>query len=63
MSNIEKGDVVALKSGGPSMTVNDIVAEWGTGEMLAKCTWFNSSDMTQHENFALFTLKKIDLEG
>ncbi|MEX5664632.1 DUF2158 domain-containing protein [Pseudomonas neuropathica] len=63
MANIEKGDVVTLKSGGPSMTVNDIVPEWGTGEMLAKCTWFNSSDMTQNENFPLFILKKIDLEG
>jgi uncharacterized protein YodC (DUF2158 family) len=62
VADIEKGDVVALKSGGPSMIVNDIVLEFGTGEPLAKCTWFNSSGMVQNENFLLFTLKKIELE-
>lgn len=63
MTDIGRGDVVALKSGGPSMVVNDIIPEVDTGEMLANCTWFNSSDVVQCQNFLLFTLKKIDLEG
>lgn len=42
MMQIEVGDVVRLKSGGPSMTVMDITPE---GEV--KCEWFSGDDVSR----------------
>jgi uncharacterized protein YodC (DUF2158 family) len=46
MTEIKKGDVVQLKSGGPKMTVTD-VGNYGGMQMGpengAKCTWFEGA--------------------
>ncbi|WHH50610.1 DUF2158 domain-containing protein [Pseudomonas sp. Ap32] len=60
MSDFKKGDVVVLKSGGPNMTVTDVVAEFRTGLPLAKCSWFDASNELKHENFLVETIKKIE---
>lgn len=48
MSEIVKGAVVQLKSGGPKMTVENVgnyAGEWGTGpENGAHCIWFDKSE-------------------
>lgn len=43
MNNIDfkVGDVVCLKSGGPSMTVEEIGEYFGTSGTHVKCTWFD----------------------
>lgn len=60
MSDIEKGDVVRLKSGGPEMTVED------TGNYLrsagiedgVKCTWFDQGQL-QTTVFDRASLEKV----
>ncbi|WP_085600408.1 MAG: DUF2158 domain-containing protein [Pseudomonas piscis] len=51
MSDIVKGAVVQLKSGGPQMTVEDVgnyAGQWGTGpENGAKCVWFEKSEVKE----------------
>ncbi len=42
---IETGDVVELKSGGPSMTVVDVVGE------LIRCVWWDGHDYDEAEFF------------
>jgi len=46
MKEIEIGDVVVLKSGGPKMTVNDIFDD-GTIE----CAFFDSKKVMQYKEF------------
>jgi uncharacterized protein YodC (DUF2158 family) len=60
MSDFKKGDVVVLNSGGPRMTVIDLVPEFRTGEPLARCSWFNASGALQYENFILEVIKKAE---
>lgn len=43
MSDIQKGDVVRLKSGGPTMTVTG-VGEDMYGVVTVWCSWFDKSD-------------------
>lgn len=46
MSEIQKGDVVQLKSGGPQMTVEDVGNYGGLAmgpEHGAKCVWFEKN--------------------
>ncbi|WP_046382696.1 DUF2158 domain-containing protein [Pseudomonas veronii] len=47
MSDITKGQVVQLKSGGPKMTVTEVgnyAGEYGMGpENGAKCVWFEKN--------------------
>lgn len=50
---IKAGDVVQLKSGGPSMTVQYLSGH------AAVCHWFNGNDAKQYE-FYLDQLKKVD---
>jgi len=40
MSELKKGDVVVLKSGGPRMTIRD-TGNYGTIENGAYCVWFD----------------------
>ncbi|MBT8766874.1 YodC family protein [Metapseudomonas boanensis] len=50
MSEIKKGDVVQLKSGGPKMTVEDVGNYGGMGmgpEHGAKCVWFEKNKAEQ----------------
>ena len=60
MSDIKKGDVVKLKSGGPVMTVQDIddYSMKGTKED-ALCLWFDGNDRKE-KVFDLCTLIKIE---
>ncbi len=43
MSNIKKGDIVCLKSGGPEMTVQEIT-KFTDGFDKATCVWFNNAN-------------------
>ena len=56
MDNLQPGDLVQLKSGGPTMTVdyidNDVSA--------AYCVWFDESQARQRARFNLATLKKVE---
>jgi uncharacterized protein YodC (DUF2158 family) len=55
MDEIKKGDTVKLKSGGPTMTVNDI--KDAKDGKYASCVWFDGST-SKRENFDLVTLEK-----
>jgi uncharacterized protein YodC (DUF2158 family) len=48
----EKGDIAQLKTGGPRMTVQDVMPE-----MIA-CSWFDKSDKLQHGTFVAESLVK-----
>jgi uncharacterized protein YodC (DUF2158 family) len=56
MSQIKVGDVVVLKSGGPSMTVESIDV-YG-GQTKAKCIWFDGPKRQD----AVFALDVLTLE-
>lgn len=42
---LKPGDVVRLKSGGPSMTVDEIIDEWGLKYLY--CSWFDQNRMNR----------------
>ena len=52
------GDVVVLKSGGPHMTITDLM-----DEDLAYCQWMDDKKMLQGSRFGLRTIKKVETEG
>ena len=56
---IQKGDVVQLKSGGPKMTVED-VDKYSLGAIKdeALCKWFDG-EVLKEGVFALSSLKKV----
>lgn len=62
MPDIRIGDVVKLKSGGPSMTVDDIgdysMDEDGTQS--ARCVWFDDKKKVECRPFLLSSLEKVD---
>lgn len=61
MSEIKKGDVVQLKSGGPKMTVVDLgdYAGMGLGPANgAKCNWFEGAK-PQEKVFDVVALVKV----
>ena len=46
-NEIERGDIVTLKSGGPKMTVEGFKFELSTGtfnQREVRCTWFKGED-------------------
>ena len=48
MSDIQVGDVVYLRSGGPAMTVDrDIKGMGGSGTQVA-CLWFINGEIKEH---------------
>ena len=62
MSDIAKGDIVMLKSGGPKMTVSDVgnYAGFGTGpENGACCVWFEK-DKPVERVFDVAVLQKVE---
>lgn len=61
MDEIKKGDVVRLKSGGPSMTVQD-VGDFVTVTDGAQCVWFEGKKRYEHV-FDRATLMKEDGSG
>ena len=63
MKNIEEGDVVKLKSGGPKMTVTSIgdfssVAP-SEEKCEAKCLWFIQGGEIKSHIFNLISLEKV----
>lgn len=49
MSDFKKGDVVKLKSGGPSMTISDLGDYGPLGPADgAKCEWFEKTKRHEH---------------
>ena len=54
---IKVGDVVALKSGGPSMTVNSIADHYGT--LTAWCAWFDG----KKQSTGTFPVTSLKLDG
>ena len=59
MSEIEKGSVVMLKSGGPCMTVLNVVSR-ASSESAIICVWFDKNDVYKNETFASHLLKVIE---
>jgi uncharacterized protein YodC (DUF2158 family) len=55
--DINAGDVVQLKSGGPRMTVSK-VKEWN-GAMTADCDWFEGNNAT-YGSFPVSSLKVVE---
>lgn len=49
-TELQAGDVVKLKSGGPLMTVAE--AGLGTDKTGVKCTWFSSNDMRREDTLS-----------
>jgi uncharacterized protein YodC (DUF2158 family) len=45
-TEIKAGDVVVLKSGGPSMTVDTVADRYGT--LSAWCSWFDGKKQASH---------------
>ncbi|WP_449412581.1 YodC family protein [Pandoraea soli] len=62
MSELAKGDVVHLKSGGPAMTIDDIGQYGYDDSTRAKCVWFDGKTRKE-ELFALHTLKKSEADS
>ena len=56
MDELEVGDVVKLKSGGPKMTI-----KWLEPLTLANCQWF-VGDTLKEGNFSLASLQKVTEE-
>lgn len=54
MSNLQKGDVVSLKSGGPKMTIYDNGAY---GSFI--CRWFNEKNELSRDVFEEHELEKV----
>jgi len=55
MNEIKTGDCVVLKSGGPLMTVTNLINDGAD----AACVWFVDDDHAKpkHESFSIVTLK------
>jgi uncharacterized protein YodC (DUF2158 family) len=56
MEQLQVGDIVQLKSGGPKMTIEKI-SNYASGQVMARCAWF-IQDNQKAEVFALTSLQK-----
>lgn len=56
------GDVVSLKSGGPSMTVQELL-EREEAIPLARCKWFDEKKKSFEEEFVIESLKPAQPQG
>jgi uncharacterized protein YodC (DUF2158 family) len=56
MRCFEKGEVVALKSGGPRMTVCDVQKD-AVGSHRVRCVWFEKNKKAE-DTFDMLVLKK-----
>lgn len=54
---IKAGDVVKLKSGGPSMTVDSVFEDWGA--LAAICSWFDGKGIKQNR-FPVTSLVRVE---
>lgn len=61
MPELKAGDTVRLKSGGPAMTVLEIVENMHTKQPhWAKCQWFDGKGELKEEDFLLISLVPHD---
>ena len=58
---LNAGDTVRLKSGGPLMTIEEIAEYFGRTGIHAKCVWFKEKTKSE-ELFKLSSLKKDEEE-
>ena len=58
-TEVEVGDVVALKSGGPPMTVVKLIPKSADGPS-AKCMWFEGEAMPHERDFVVATLTVLE---
>lgn len=56
---IIEGDVVRLKSGGPSMVVMEISKGFDDGPLEAYCEWFDDKKNRQTNGFRLTSVEKV----
>ena len=56
MNHLVAGDIVVLKSGGPSMTIGNVYTSAGGAEMAA-CSWFDAMKL-MNGTFPLTSLAK-----
>ena len=56
---IEVGDVVRLKSGGPNMTVVQISRTQFDTELSVWCEWFDEKNKAHKETFKLVAVEKV----
>ena len=59
MNDFKEGDVVQLKSGGPEMTIEEIIHVAESGEYVAICKWFDVNEIKK-EVFHLSSIKYPD---
>ena len=59
MSEINKGDVVRLKSGGPNMVVDDVGEDSSGGGTRVWCEWFNEKNAPCKRDFGLTSVEKV----
>ncbi len=60
-NDFKQGDVVILKSGGPSMTIDSFVYNQVKGTYYTDrvvCIWFDEDSKLQRENFQTVSLEK-----
>lgn len=57
MNEIKPGDIVVLKSGGPSMTVESVATQTDLIKK-AKCTWF-TGETKSSDTIAVVALKLV----
>jgi|WetSurMetagenome_2_1015567.scaffolds.fasta_scaffold953857_1 uncharacterized protein YodC (DUF2158 family) len=50
MAKFKEGDVVELKSGGPPMTIDEVIVD-GLQEIMYKCQWFTAQKHLKHKTF------------
>ena len=60
MAAIKEGDTVTLKSGGPIMTVREIVDPDESGTKWAVCVWIDESGKPQEKYYPLTVLEPDD---
>ena len=53
------GDVVKLRSGGPSMTVHSCVIDGKSGVLIVKCWWFDTFDRFKEKEFPVIFMDKV----
>ncbi|WP_299459050.1 DUF2158 domain-containing protein [uncultured Microscilla sp.] len=59
-AELKEGDVVELKTGGPTMVVNELLKSPHSGHFNNQvlCKWFDSSDEVKEAEFHIRTLIK-----
>lgn len=57
MTDIAKGDVVQLKSGGPKMTVTQVGKD-ALGVMSVSCAWFDKTE-AKRATFPIESVQKV----